>query len=99
VRGSKGSERSELPNGVINYKLILPTRRFAPRPGKEGWSYTWTTTPSRYADDDVDGTNIPPAYLTNWGFCAVWVYFLVATICSFSNYKRKGTADSPNSER
>eukprot|EP00520_Triparma_pacifica_P004857 CAMPEP_0118634464 /NCGR_PEP_ID=MMETSP0785-20121206/1559_1 /TAXON_ID=91992 /ORGANISM="Bolidomonas pacifica, Strain CCMP 1866" /LENGTH=277 /DNA_ID=CAMNT_0006525437 /DNA_START=285 /DNA_END=1114 /DNA_ORIENTATION=+ len=64
--------------------------------GPEGWSYTWNTTPSRFADDDVDGTNIPPAYLTNWGFCSVLAYFGAAMICSATNYKRRGGTNSPN---
>ena len=44
----------------------------------EGWHAVWYSSPDRYSDD-WEASNIPPVYLTNWGFLSSTVYFIAVT--------------------
>ncbi|GMH90204.1 hypothetical protein TrVE_jg8120 [Triparma verrucosa] len=56
--------------------------------GGRTWDEIYNSSPSRYSESTA--SNAPYAYLTNWGFCSVVVYFFFATYWSISNYSRRG---------
>jgi hypothetical protein len=54
----------------------------------EGWDAVWNSTPDRFSDD-WDASNIPPVYLTEWGFLSVVFYFCCALMQSILGYKAR----------
>ena len=53
-----------------------------------GWDAIWNSSPSRHADDYTK-SNIPPVYLTYWGFLATLCYFTAALVQSIKGYKKR----------
>lgn len=63
--------------------------------GGRTWDEIYNSSPSRFSDST--NSNAPYAYLTNWGFCSVVIYFLLASYWSISNYSRRGASHSRQS--
>eukprot|EP00518_Triparma_eleuthera_P008508 CAMPEP_0182488986 /NCGR_PEP_ID=MMETSP1319-20130603/48681_1 /TAXON_ID=172717 /ORGANISM="Bolidomonas pacifica, Strain RCC208" /LENGTH=304 /DNA_ID=CAMNT_0024691111 /DNA_START=196 /DNA_END=1109 /DNA_ORIENTATION=+ len=61
--------------------------------GGRTWDEIYNSSPSRYSDDTTTG-NAPQAYLTNWGFISVLVYFSLASFLSITNYTSQGVAEA-----